>query len=76
MICAARRSRLNLWLILIALGLLGGIFASLEGAEGMPTTASKTVIILGDSLAAGFGVDPADAFPAQLQTKITTAKLP
>ena len=30
----------------------------------------KTIVVLGDSLAAGLGVDPAEAFPALLQKKI------
>jgi len=34
------------------------------------------VLILGDSLAAGYGVEPESAFPALLQTKIKSANLP
>lgn len=33
----------------------------------------KTIVVLGDSLAAGLGVDPAEAFPALLQKKIDAA---
>jgi acyl-CoA thioesterase-1 len=33
----------------------------------------KTVVVLGDSLAAGFGVEPSQAFPALLQEKINAA---
>ena len=33
----------------------------------------KVVVVLGDSLAAGFGVEPAQAFPALLQKKIDAA---
>ncbi len=36
----------------------------------------KTVVILGDSLAAGYGLDPEDSFPAVLQKKIDDAGLP
>jgi acyl-CoA thioesterase-1 len=36
----------------------------------------KTVVVLGDSLAAGFGVDPDQAYPSLLQQKITAAGLP
>jgi acyl-CoA thioesterase-1 len=36
----------------------------------------KTIVILGDSLAAGFGVDPDQAYPSLLQQKITAAGLP
>jgi acyl-CoA thioesterase-1 len=35
----------------------------------------KTVVVLGDSLAAGFGVEPSEAFPALLQEKINAAGL-
>lgn len=37
------------------------------GAEG------KTLVVLGDSLAAGLGVDPSEAYPARLQKKINAA---
>lgn len=36
----------------------------------------QTVVILGDSLAAGFGLDPSEAFPAVLQKKVDEARLP
>ena len=36
----------------------------------------KTIVILGDSLAAGSGVDPDEAFPALLQDRIDQRKLP
>jgi acyl-CoA thioesterase-1 len=44
--------------------------------ERVPPAASagkperKTVVVLGDSLAAGYGLDPSEAFPALLQKKI------
>jgi acyl-CoA thioesterase-1 len=38
-------------------------------------SAPKAVVVLGDSLAAGFGLDPDEAFPALLQTKIDDAHL-
>jgi len=34
---------------------------------------SKTVVVLGDSLAAGYGLDPNEAYPALLQKKIKEA---
>ena len=34
-----------------------------------------SVLILGDSLAAGYGLDPSEAFPALIQKKIDAAKL-
>ena len=36
----------------------------------------KTVVILGDSIAAGSGVDPAEAFPSLLQRRIEQKQLP
>ena len=47
-----------------------------EGASTSPAPSSsqpKTIVILGDSLAAGYGVDAAEAFPALLQQKIDAA---
>lgn len=35
--------------------------------------APKTVVVLGDSLAAGYGLDPSESFPALLQKKIDAA---
>jgi acyl-CoA thioesterase I len=37
---------------------------------------AKRIVVLGDSIAAGFGVDPDEAYPALLQQKIDEAKLP
>jgi acyl-CoA thioesterase-1 len=39
-------------------------------------TNQQTVVFLGDSLSAGYGVNPKEAFPALLQEKITNAALP
>ncbi len=36
---------------------------------------TNTVVVLGDSLAAGFGVEPQEAFPALLQQKVDAAGL-
>jgi len=54
-----------LWAGLAALGL------TLQATPATP----KNLVILGDSLAAGFGVEPEEAFPALLQEKIDAAKL-
>jgi len=40
-----------------------------------PTVVRQTVVVLGDSLAAGHGVDPSEAYPALLQEKIDSAGL-
>lgn len=45
-------------------------------AADAPGSARKTVVILGDSLAAGYGVDPGEAFPALLQKRVEAAALP
>lgn len=37
---------------------------------------AKRIVILGDSITAGYGLDPKEAYPTLLQTKITAAKLP
>jgi acyl-CoA thioesterase-1 len=42
------------------------LLLSLIAAAPVP----KTVVILGDSVAAGFGLDPSQAFPARIQEKI------
>jgi acyl-CoA thioesterase I len=39
------------------------------------STPSKSILVLGDSLAAGYGLDPSEAFPAILQKKIQAAGL-
>jgi acyl-CoA thioesterase I len=47
-------------------------------ADDPPPAASsrKTILVLGDSLAAGLGVEPEQAFPSLLQRKIDAAHLP
>jgi acyl-CoA thioesterase-1 len=46
-------------------------------SERAPSPAARKVaVVLGDSLAAGYGVDPAEAFPALLQRKVEAAGLP
>ncbi|WP_193213115.1 arylesterase [Luteolibacter marinus] len=47
-------------------------------AEDEPNAngAAKRVVILGDSITAGYGLDPQEAYPALLQKKIDAAKLP
>src|SRR3954451_21555398 len=40
------------------------------------TSTPKTVVFLGDSLSAGYGVKPAEAFPALIGDKIREAGLP
>lgn len=40
------------------------------------TDAPRTIVILGDSLGAGYGVSPEEAWPAHVQTRIRQANLP
>lgn len=39
----------------------------------MARAADETIVVLGDSLAAGYGVDPSEAFPELIQKKIASA---
>lgn len=51
----------------------GGVFAAdAPNANG----GKKRVVILGDSITAGYGLDPQQAYPALLQNKIDAAGLP
>ena len=45
------------------------------GDSAAPQKVYKNNVVLGDSLAAGFGLDPDEAFPALLQKKIDSAGL-
>jgi len=47
-------------------------------AEEIPNAndTAQRIVILGDSITAGYGLDPKEAYPALLQAKITAAKLP
>lgn len=45
------------------------------GAADTNAPARPTVLVLGDSLAAGYGVDPGEAFPALLQRRADAAGL-
>jgi acyl-CoA thioesterase I len=59
--------------IALGLALSGGLVSPLSGSEAAPATEVKNVVVLGDSLAAGYGLDPSEAFPAVLQKKIEEA---
>src|SRR5687767_7765031 len=57
------------------------VFSTSVSAQSMPVQPGpsaakpepKTIVLLGDSLAAGFGLEPSEAFPALLQNKIDEA---
>ena len=55
-----------------------GLFAALPaGAETAASSRpTKRIVIFGDSITAGYGIDNEAAFPALLQTKIDAAALP
>ncbi len=62
----------------IALGVSifsAAIFAEIPTASASPNS-TKTVVFLGDSLTAGLGVQPTEAFPALVGEKIRAAGLP
>jgi acyl-CoA thioesterase I len=62
---------------LLKLGLLlvtaGALFAQ---DAGNANAGKKRVVILGDSITAGYGLDPGEAYPVILQKKIDAASLP
>ena len=59
----------------MGLGLISS--ASLFAEEPSDATDSrKRIVILGDSITAGLGLDPLQAYPTLLQEKIDTARLP
>ena len=55
-----------MWLVLA--GSATAVQATDASAPGV-----KTILVLGDSLAAGYGLDPNEAYPAVLQKKIKEA---
>jgi len=60
--------------LVIVLGLTTALVATASDLEA-GAAALKRVVVLGDSLAAGYGVEPQEAFPALLQQKVDTAGL-
>jgi acyl-CoA thioesterase-1 len=71
------RSHLYISGIAAAVGLVSSAGSELQTApvqaEARTTNVVKNVVVLGDSLAAGYGLDPTHAFPALLQKKIDEA---
>lgn len=51
----------------------GALFAE-EAADANDTV--KRIVILGDSITAGYGLDPKEAYPALIQEKIAAAGMP
>jgi acyl-CoA thioesterase-1 len=56
----------------------GGDASPRAAAEAPPRPATERgrIVFLGTSLTAGLGVDPAQAYPALIQTKLDSARLP
>jgi acyl-CoA thioesterase-1 len=66
-----------LW-VALCLELLSWRVSAAETASNASGTlpADKSLVVLGDSLSAGFGVDLSEAWPARIQEKIREAGLP
>lgn len=45
-------------------------------SKGVPTASTKNILFFGTSLTAGYGLDPSEAYPALIQNKIDSLKLP
>ncbi len=59
------------------LGILAASVGALFAEETLNATDSpKRIVILGDSITAGYGLDPSEAYPALLQKKIDQENLP
>ena len=67
---AGMRNLLKLGLVLV---MGGALFAQ---DAGNANAGKKRVLILGDSITAGYGLEPGEAYPALLQKKIDAAALP
>ena len=64
----AAKGKSQTWrMVVLALWLVTGLGAAEK---------TKTLLFFGDSLTAGYGVDPDEAFPALIQRKIDAAQLP
>ena len=65
-----------LLLLYFAGGELSAADSATSNAATQTAQARGRIVILGDSITAGYGVDPAQAYPALLQKKIDAAGLP
>jgi acyl-CoA thioesterase-1 len=61
---------------LFKLGLLLGNGVLFAGESPNANAGKKRIVILGDSITAGYGLDPQQAYPELLQKKIDAAALP
>lgn len=53
-----------------------GLICALVLGAALPAAETKTLLFVGDSLTAGYGLDPGEAFPALIQKKIDEARRP
>lgn len=58
------------------LGTCGALSAAEPPAANEATTGRARVVVLGDSITAGYGIDLSEAYPALLQKKLDAAGLP
>lgn len=49
---------------------------TVDAKEKKPKSAVKTILFFGNSLTAGYGLEPAQAFPALIQNKIDSLSIP
>lgn len=62
-------------MLAMALAMAGGALCA-QDAPDATGGGKKRIVILGDSITAGYGIDPQEAYPALLQKKIDAASLP
>ena len=62
--------------IALAFGVASSVASDVSGVPAASAAATaKTIVVLGDSLAAGYGLDRTEAFPALLQRKVNESGL-
>jgi acyl-CoA thioesterase I len=76
----SRRSVGTMWFLVLALGCASDVPAPANDqaalAKDKTATAQSTILFVGTSLTAGYGLDPAEAWPTLIQQKLTEANLP
>jgi acyl-CoA thioesterase-1 len=61
---------------LLLLWMSGSLWAANDPVTNFSAKVRGRIVVLGDSITAGFGLDPSQAYPALLQQKIDAAGLP
>ena len=76
----SRRSVGTMWLLALTLACAGEgpVPAGNQGvdAKDSPAPAQATILFVGTSLTAGYGLDPAEAWPALIEQKLAESRLP